>query len=99
MFLLCLCRAGLSGAGLTDFVDDVADIVAANTSAPGGKGSSLVELYGKHRLSQQYGADLATQQAKVSCPDVLQACAGFLVVCSCTCSVVCECSCYPKHYT
>lgn len=64
---VCCCRAGLSGAGLTDFADDVADIVAANAAAGGGKGSSLSELYRKHRLSQQYGADLATQQTKVRC--------------------------------
>jgi hypothetical protein len=62
--VLC-CRAGLSGAaGLTDFADDVADLVAA--SGEGDKaGGSLAALYGKHRLSQKYGADLAMQQSKV----------------------------------
>jgi hypothetical protein len=58
---LC-CRAGLSGAaGLTDFADDVADLVAA--AGEGDKaGGSLSALYGKQRLSQKYGADLAMQQ-------------------------------------
>jgi hypothetical protein len=56
------CRAGLSGAGLTDFADDVADLVASSTAAEGGQGSGLSDLFGKHKLSQRYGADLATQQ-------------------------------------
>jgi hypothetical protein len=58
------CRAGLSGAGLTDFADDVADLVAA-ADGKGGS-SSLAAAFGKQRLSQQYGADLASQQARVS---------------------------------
>lgn len=57
------CRAGLSsGAGLTDFADDVADLVATSTALEGGKSTGLSDLFGKHRLSQQYGADLAMQQ-------------------------------------
>lgn len=52
----------MSGAGLTDFADEVADIVAANTAEGAGKGNSIADLYGKHRLSQQYGADVASQQ-------------------------------------
>jgi hypothetical protein len=56
------CRAGLSGAGLTDFVDDVADLVASSTAAEGGRSGGLSELFGKHKLSQRYGADLAMQQ-------------------------------------
>jgi len=60
-------RAGLSGAGLTDFADDVADLVASSTAAEGGKSGGLNELFGKHKLSQRYGADLAMQQqAQVS---------------------------------
>lgn len=55
-------RAGLSGAGLTDFADDVADLVASSTAAEGGRGSGLSDLFGKHKLSQRYGADLASQQ-------------------------------------
>eukprot|EP00775_Hariotina_reticulata_P005267 gene5267-5502_t len=60
-------RAGLSGAGLTDFADDVADLVAAAD----GKGSSsgLAAAFGKQRLSQQYGADLASQQARMRSGD------------------------------
>lgn len=64
------CRAGLSGAGLTDFADDVADLVAATSGdRPGG---SLAALYGKKQLSQQYGADLATQQNKVGWGSMLR---------------------------
>eukprot|EP00879_Flechtneria_rotunda_P011823 GHRR01012350.1.p1 GENE.GHRR01012350.1~~GHRR01012350.1.p1 ORF type:complete len:590 (+),score=268.47 GHRR01012350.1:166-1935(+) len=55
-------RAGLSGAGLADFADDVADIVAASSAADGAAGgSSMAQLYGKHRMSQRFGADLALQ--------------------------------------
>jgi hypothetical protein len=65
MLVFCIavcCRVGLSGAaGLTDFADDVADLVAA--AGEGEKaGGSLSALYGKQRLSQKYGADLAMQQ-------------------------------------
>ncbi|KAF8059680.1 hypothetical protein HT031_005088 [Scenedesmus sp. PABB004] len=50
-------RAGLSGAaGLTDFADDVADLVAAS----GGGGGGLGALLGKQRAGQQFGADLAS---------------------------------------
>lgn len=59
---LFACRAGLSGAGLVDFADDVADLVASSAAAEGGKSTGLQELFGKHKLSQQYGADLAVQQ-------------------------------------
>lgn len=80
-----LCRAGLSGAGLTDFADDVADLVASSTAAEWGKGSGLSDLFGKHKLSQRYGADLATQQqAQVGlmvCASVLHLTAGT----HCTC--------------
>lgn len=51
-------------AGVTDFADDVADLVAASGEG-GDKGGSLAALYGKKQLSQRYGADLATQQSKV----------------------------------
>ncbi|WIA21610.1 hypothetical protein OEZ85_000794 [Tetradesmus obliquus] len=62
-------RAGLSGAaGLTDFADDVADLVAASGEG-GDKGGSLAALYGKKQLSQRYGADLATQQSKMRSGD------------------------------
>jgi hypothetical protein len=57
-----LSRAGLSGAGLTDFADDVADLVASSAAAEGGKANGLSELFGKHKLSQRYGADLTMQQ-------------------------------------
>lgn len=36
--------------------------MASSTAAEGGKGSGLSELFGKHKLSQRFGADLATQQ-------------------------------------
>lgn len=64
MLVLCfsVIRAGLSGAGLTDFADDVADLVASSAAAEGGKGTGLSELFGKHKLSQRYGADLTAQQ-------------------------------------
>lgn len=55
-------RAGLSGAGLTDFADDVADLVASSTAAEGGRASGLNDLFGKHKLSQKYGADLGLEQ-------------------------------------
>jgi U3 small nucleolar RNA-associated protein 3 len=68
----------------------VADLVASSAAAEGGRGSGLSELFGKHRLSQQYGADLATQQrgqvgasgaSGLALPAVCAACAAVARLC------------------